>query len=98
MSQPSLSAFIWSVADLLSGYFNNLTKAKSYCLLPFCAVWTILLPLSNSTESFQIECFLNAETAQLDALVAEPQSAIALLQEGRTAVITTAVTGQIDVR
>ena len=36
--------------------------------------------------------------ARLDALVAESQHAIALLQERRSALISAAVTGQIDVR
>ena len=35
---------------------------------------------------------------QLDTLIAEAQRAIALLQERRTALISAAVTGQIDVR
>jgi type I restriction enzyme S subunit len=34
----------------------------------------------------------------IDALAAEAQKAIDLLQERRTALITAAVTGQIDVR
>ena len=39
-----------------------------------------------------------AETAKLDTLTAEAQRAIDLLQERRTALISAAVTGQIDVR
>ena len=39
-----------------------------------------------------------AETAKFDTLTAEAQRAIALLQERRTALISAAVTGQIDVR
>ena len=38
------------------------------------------------------------ETAKLDTLTAEAQRAIDLLQERRTALISAAVTGQIDVR
>jgi type I restriction enzyme S subunit len=42
--------------------------------------------------------YLDAELAKLDTLTAEAQRAIDLLQERRTALISAAVTGQIDVR
>jgi hypothetical protein len=42
--------------------------------------------------------FLDAETKELDALTAEAERAIELLQERRTALIFAAVTGKIDVR
>ena len=45
-----------------------------------------------------IAAFLDHETAKLDALTAEAQRAIDLLQERRTALISAAVTGKIDVR
>ncbi|MGH2388149.1 MAG: hypothetical protein ACRDIE_08075, partial [Chloroflexota bacterium] len=41
---------------------------------------------------------LERETARIDTLVAEAETAIALLQERRTALISAAVTGKIDVR
>ena len=44
-----------------------------------------------------IAAFLDRETAKLDALVAEAESAIELLQERRSALITAAVTGKINV-
>ena len=45
-----------------------------------------------------VRAFGPAETAKLDTLTAEAQRAIDLLQERRTALISAAVTGQIDVR
>jgi type I restriction enzyme S subunit len=66
--------------------------------LNFEQIGAMLLPLPNATEQFQIQSFLDAETAQLDALTTEAHSAIALLQERRTALISAAVTGQIDAR
>ena len=41
---------------------------------------------------------LDRETTKLDTLMAEARTAITLLQERRTALISAAVTGQIDVR
>jgi type I restriction enzyme, S subunit len=41
---------------------------------------------------------LHQETSRIDALIAEAQRAIDLLQERRTALISAVVIGQIDVR
>ena len=50
------------------------------------------------TEQLAIAEFLDRELAKFDALTAETQRAIDILQERRTALISAAVTGQIDVR
>jgi type I restriction enzyme S subunit len=57
---------------------------------------SIALPTVN--EQRAIAKFLNHETAKIDALTTEAQRAIDLLQERRTALISAAVTGKIDVR
>ncbi len=49
-------------------------------------------------EQAAIAVYLDAETAKLDALVQKVEEAIERLQEYRTALITAAVTGKIDVR
>ena len=54
--------------------------------------------ISAFERASKIAAFLRTETAKLDALIAEAQSAIDLLQERRTALISAAVTGKIDVR
>jgi len=46
----------------------------------------------------RIAAFLDRETARIDALIAKIRDAIALLRELRTALISAAVTGKIDVR
>ena len=55
----------------------------------------IVPPLCEQTA---IAEFLDTELAKFDTLTAEAQRAIDLLQERRTALISAAVTGQIDVR
>jgi type I restriction enzyme S subunit len=55
----------------------------------------LLPPLAEQTA---IVTHIKAETARFDNLTAEAQRAIDLLQERRTALISAAVTGQIDVR
>jgi len=49
-------------------------------------------------EQARISEYLIAETAQFDELMQEAETTIALLQERRTALISAAVTGKIDVR
>ena len=49
-------------------------------------------------EQARIVCHLDEVLQKMDALTAEAQRAIDLLQERRTALISAAVTGQIDVR
>lgn len=49
-------------------------------------------------EQHLIATFLNHETGKIDALIAEAETAITLLQERRSALISAAVTGKIDVR
>jgi type I restriction enzyme S subunit len=56
----------------------------------------VILPPVN--EQQEIIALLDTETAKLDALTSEAERAIELLQERRTALISAAVTGKIDVR
>ncbi|XXF77275.1 hypothetical protein P2318_30120 [Myxococcaceae bacterium GXIMD 01537] len=56
------------------------------------------VPTPPRNEQDDIVSFLKSATAGIDALTAEAQRAIALLQERRTALISAAVTGQLDVR
>lgn len=54
--------------------------------------------MPDSDEQTIIAAFLDHETARIDALVQEGESVINLLQERRSALISAAVTGKIDVR
>ncbi|MGH8557350.1 MAG: restriction endonuclease subunit S [Methylococcales bacterium] len=58
----------------------------------------IVLTTPPLVEQQTIAAFLDRETAKIDALIAEQQRAITLLQERRAALISAAVTGKIDVR
>ena len=71
---------------------TNLASISSTNLLelPVCVP-----PLA---EQHAIAAFLDSTTTRLDALTTEAERAIVLLQERRAALISAAVTGQIDVR
>jgi type I restriction enzyme S subunit len=59
---------------------------------------SISVPASSVEEQRAIASYLDIESTKFDTLTAEAQSAIDLLQERRTALISAAVTGKIDVR
>ena len=61
-------------------------------------VQSCLVALPPVSEQREIVAYFALEIAKFDTLTAEAQRAIDLLQERRTALISAAVTGQIDVR
>ena len=58
----------------------------------------IQIPTPPMTEQVAIENYLIEQTRRLDALLERIETAIARLTEYRAALITAAVTGQINVR
>jgi type I restriction enzyme S subunit len=59
---------------------------------------SVMVAIPSRDEQSAIVEFLTVQMAKIDVLTAEAQRAIELLQERRTALISAAVTGQIDVR
>ena len=57
-----------------------------------------LIPIPPKKEQYAIADYLYYETANLDQMLKKVEAAIERLQEYRTALITAAVTGKIDVR
>jgi type I restriction-modification system DNA methylase subunit len=82
-NHSQIASFIWSLCNLLRGPYKRNEYRK------------VVLPLP---EQAAIAAYLDEETAKLDALVGKVEEAVERLQEYRTALITAAVTGEIDVR
>ena len=81
----------------VTGFFKH-SKAgvnNTFNLSELSALPVMFPPL---TEQAAIAAYLDEETAKLDALVGKVEEAVERLQEYRTALITAAVTGKIDVR
>ncbi len=87
---------------LFASYFIEQVIARStgvsYPAINASALVAIPVTVPPPDEQTKIAAFLDRETAKYDTLTAEAQHAIDLLQERRTALISAAVTGQIDVR
>lgn len=56
------------------------------------------IPVPPLVEQKRIARYINEQTARIDELISESEDLITLSQERRAALITAAVTGQIDVR
>jgi len=70
----------------------------SYPAIEASTVSGFSIPFPEFKEQERIATYLNRETAKIDTLVAKVRGAIASLKEYRTALISAAVTGKIDVR
>ncbi len=93
---------VWLSLVLNSDYgFHSLLSIQTGALHPHlnCGnVKDLFMPVPPLEEQQTIAAHLDTETAKLDTLTAEANRAIALLQERRSALISAAVTGKIDVR
>lgn len=58
----------------------------------------VVLALPPKIEQIEILAYLERETTRIDTLISKTKRSIELLKERRSALITAAVTGQIDVR
>ncbi|WP_221090130.1 restriction endonuclease subunit S [Deinococcus aquaedulcis] len=87
---------------LRSSFFQiNVSLSASYGTQPnigMGVLGTLPVPLPPTSEQQAIAIYLNVENAKLDALGQKLEQSITRLREYRAALITAAVTGQIDVR
>lgn len=86
-----LSQYVVAVADA-SAYGTKMPRTN------WQQVGSVLVPVPPIREQRAICCFLNGATTGIDALIRHAEVLIERLQEKRQALITAAVTGQIDVR
>lgn len=70
----------------------------SYPAINASEVGMIEITFPAADEQRDIAAFLDSETARIDTLIEKINNSIDLLREYRTALISTAVTGKIDVR
>lgn len=96
---PMMELITTWIGELLrSMNLNQYSVSAAQPGLSVEAVGNLLIPFPPISEQSSISAFLDYETAQIDTLTAEAQRVITLLQERRTALVSAAVTGEIDVR
>ncbi|ENU31382.1 hypothetical protein F991_00750 [Acinetobacter sp. CIP-A165] len=76
--------------------FNNTSGMQPVLLIGDIRKLPIVLP--PLSEQVEVVSYLNIKTQKFDSLIKKAESAISLMQERRTALISAAVTGKIDVR
>lgn len=82
----------------LRGVIEMISAASTFQHLTAEKLGALTLAAPSATESVTIADYLDHETAELDAAVADAREAIALSKERRAALISAAVAGKIDVR
>ena len=113
MVSPSYNVYHTNRNDLVPGYYDYLSRIPVHVaeITRYSkGVWSsrlrlypdefrvVMTPLPTKEEQRIIVDFLGVETTKIDALVAKVREAIDRLKELRTALISAAVTGKIDVR
>lgn len=84
----------WFIAALQTG-ITGIREGKNVSYEEF---GEIVLPIPKIKEQTAIAEFLDLETTRIDGLISTTNRSIELLKEKRSALITAAVTGKIDVR
>jgi type I restriction enzyme S subunit len=90
--------FLWFMLEHLSPLFVVNALKSAVPGVDRNDIHPIQIAIPTPLEQRSIAAFLDRETAKLDVLVSKIQEAISRLQEFRTALISAAVTGKIDVR
>lgn len=85
-------------SEMFAAHFTPDTTGVSVPHISPEQISNFVIPIPPIVEQIAIVSFVENETAKLDALTAEARRAIDLLLERRAALISAAVTGQIDVR
>ena len=100
--KPEHFWYTFALYGMMSDYFQaqlqSLSTGSTAEGLKASKLPLLRLVAPPTQEQRAIAGFLDGETAKIDSMVAKVETAIERLQEYRTALITAAVTGKIDVR
>ena len=82
----------WQIESVISGGSGLASNISQE------AVKDLVVVQPPRSDRWEIAGYLDCETTRIDALIAKVRQAIEHLKEFRTALISAAVTGKIDVR
>ncbi|MEO7987526.1 MAG: restriction endonuclease subunit S [Gemmatimonadales bacterium] len=97
-SEALLPQYLLYVFRSMTQELDRLTAGATLRTIGMPEVRTLVTPVPPRPEQQQIVSFVRDRSARLEKLVAEVKDAVAHMREYRTALITAAVTGRIDVR
>lgn len=95
---PKYFSYLLNAPGLLGEVRSRAFEAIGQCNLNPTRYGQLRLVVPPREEQLKIAAFLEYESQKIDALKSEAERAVCLLKERRAALITAAVTGQIDVR
>jgi type I restriction enzyme, S subunit len=100
LKASNVFVYYWTQATVYRAFIKTACSGTSSSMqnLSQDQFRSFVIPFPNVSEQRKIGDYLNRETAKIDALVQETQTSIELLKEHRSALISAAVTGKIDVR
>jgi type I restriction enzyme S subunit len=93
-----MSEFLLRVFAAMEQYLDSFTMGSTIKTIGMPDVRKLTFALPPFDEQIEIIKFVGERFSDIDMLVVEAQRAIELLRERRSALISAAVTGQIDVR
>jgi len=95
---PGFFSYLLNTNGILGFARANAFVAIGQCNLNPTRYGEMMIAVPPTGEQSAIVDFLDQEIAKIDALIEEAKKAIELMKERRTALISAAVTGKIDVR
>lgn len=91
--------YLWVLfADAMQPFFDSFQNGSTIRTIGMGDLKAFRIPLPPLDEQRRIVEYLDKETPKIDTLIDETERFIELARERRSALITAAVTGQIDVR
>ena len=91
--------YLWVLfADAMQSFFDSFQNGSTIRTIGMGDLKAFRIPLPPLDEQRRIVEYLDEETSKIDRLIAETERFIDLVRERRAALITAAVTGQIDIR
>ena len=97
-SEDVIPEYLLRVFDAMQGELERLTMGATLRTIGMPDVSTLTTPVPPAAEQEQVVDYIQKERLHLDLLIVRVQEAIDRLKEFRTAVISAAVTGRIDVQ
>ncbi|CAI3955989.1 Restriction endonuclease S subunit (HsdS) (PDB:1YDX) [Commensalibacter communis] len=98
LKRESISLFFYYLLLISTEQLNLLGRGSTFLELSSEDLGSFSVPFPSSTEQQQIAEFLDQETQKIDSLIQKSKHMVMLLKERKTALISAAVTGKIDVR